>query len=147
LLAVALISRAIVGSQAAPWIAAYMGAAGVLIFAAPESPLSQPWPLVAGHVVSAVIGVACWQLVHDLLWGLVLAVALALLVMQMLRCVHPPGGAAAAVAVLGGPAIHDLGYAYALAPVGLNALVLLACALLINNLIPGRRYPVRPPQP
>jgi CBS domain-containing membrane protein len=144
LLAVAAISRTIVGSEDAPYIAAYMGAATVLIFAAPDSPLSQPWPLIGGHVISALVGVACQQLVPDLLWASVLAVALALLVMQLLRCVHPPGGAAAMVAVLGGPSIHELGYAYALVPVGLNALVLLGLALLINNAIPGRRYPAAP---
>jgi CBS domain-containing membrane protein len=142
LLVVALISRAVVGSEDAPYIAAYMGAAGVLIFAAPESPLSQPWPLLGGHLVSALIGVACWQLVPDRLWAMVLAVGLALLAMQLLRCVHPPGGAAAAVAVLGGPDIHALGYGYVLVPVGLNAVVLLGLALLINNVV-GRRYPAR----
>lgn len=141
LLAVATLSRAVVGSEDAPYIAAYMGAAAVLIFAAPDSPLSQPWPLLAGHMVSAVVGVTCYQLIPDLLLASVSAVALAVLVMQLLRCLHPPGGAAAMVAVLGGPAIHDLGYGYVIAPVGLNALVLLGLALLINNVLPGRRYP------
>jgi CBS domain-containing membrane protein len=144
LLAVGAISRAVVGPEGAPYIAAYMGAAAVLIFAAPHSPLSQPWPLLAGHVVSALVGVTCHQLIPDLLLASASAVALAILVMQALRCLHPPGGAAAMVAVLGGPAIHELGYGYALAPVGINALVLLGLALLINNVIPGRRYPALP---
>lgn len=141
LLAVGTISRAVVGPEGAPYIAAYMGAAAVLIFAVPHSPLSQPWPLLGGHVVSALVGVTCHELIPDLLLASASAVALAILVMQALRCLHPPGGAAAMVAVLGGPAIHELGYWYVLAPVGLNALVLLGLALLINNVIPGRRYP------
>lgn len=144
LLGVAAISRAVVGSADALYIAAYMGAAAVLIFAAPDSPLSQPWPLLAGHLSSAAVGVTCHQLVPDLFWASVMAVALALLVMQLLRCVHPPGGAAAMVAVLGGPAVHELGYRYVLVPVGLNALVMLGVALLINNAIRGRRYPAQP---
>jgi CBS domain-containing membrane protein len=142
LLAVGAISRAVVGGEGAPYIAAYMGAAAVLIFAVPHAPLSQPWPLLGGHVVSAVVGVTCQKLIADPLLASASAVALAILVMQALRCLHPPGGAAAMVAVVGGPAIHELGYGYVLAPVGLNALVLLGLALLINNVIPGRRYPV-----
>jgi CBS domain-containing membrane protein len=141
LLAVALISRAVVGAEDAPYIAAYMGAAAVLIFAAPDSPLCQPWALIAGHVLSAIVGVTCYRLIPDLMIAAVSAVALAILVMQLLRCLHPPGGAAAMVAVLGGPSIHELGYGYALVPVGLNAVVLLVIALLVNNAIPGRRYP------
>jgi CBS domain-containing membrane protein len=144
LLAVAVISRALVGAEDAPYIAAYMGAAAVLIFAAPHSPLCQPWALIAGHVLSAIVGVTCYRLIPDLMIAAVSAVALAILVMQLLRCLHPPGGAAAMVAVLGGPSIHELGYGYALAPVGLNAVVLLVVALLVNNAIPGRRYPARP---
>jgi CBS domain-containing membrane protein len=144
LLAVAMISRVIVGPGDAPYIAAYMGAAAVLLFAAPQSPMAQPWPLLAGHVVSALVGVTCYKFIPDVLLASVSAVALAILVMQLLRCVHPPGGAAAMVAVLGGPAIHELGYAYVLAPVGVNAAVILLCALLVNNAIPGRRYPAMP---
>jgi CBS domain-containing membrane protein len=144
LLAVGAISRAVVGSEHAPFIAAYMGAAAVLIFAAPHSPLSQPWPLLGGHVVSAFVGVTCRELIPDMLLASASAVALAILVMHALRCLHPPGGAAAMVAVVGGPDIHALGYWYVLAPVGLNALVLLGLALLINNAIPNRKYPASP---
>lgn len=110
LYAVATISRAVVGAEGAPYIAAYMGAAAVLIFAAPHSPLSQPWPLIAGHMASALVGVTCQQLIPDPLLASVSAVTLAILVMLALRCLHPPGGAAAMVAVVGGPAIHGLGY-------------------------------------
>jgi CBS domain-containing membrane protein len=144
LLAVAVISRALVGADDAPYIAAYMGAAAVLIFAAPHSPLCQPWALIGGHVFSALVGVTCYRLIPDLMIAAVTAVALAILVMQLLRCLHPPGGAAAMVAVLGGPGIHELGYGYALAPVGLNAAVLLVTALAVNYTITGRRYPQPP---
>ncbi|HLT36707.1 MAG TPA: HPP family protein [Enhygromyxa sp.] len=144
LLVVAVISRAVVGAEDVPYIAAYMGAAAVLMFGAPDSPLCQPWPLIGGHVLSGVVGVTCYRLIPDVMIASVSAVALAILVMQLLRCLHPPGGAAAMVAVIGGPGIHALGYGYALVPVGLNALVLLGIAVLINNAIPGRRYPSPP---
>jgi CBS domain-containing membrane protein len=144
LLAVGAISRAVVGPEHALYIAAYMGAAAVLIFAAPHSPLSQPWPLLGGHVVAAFVGVTCRELIPDMLLASASAVALALVAMQALRCLHPPGGAAAMIAVVGGSDIHELGYWYVLVPVGLNALVLLALALVINNLMPDRRYPAKP---
>ncbi len=144
LFAVSIISRAVVGSADAPYIAAYMGAAAVLIFGVPESPLSQPWPLLGGHVVSAFVGVATYRFVPDVVLASAAAVSLAMLVMHLLRCLHPPGGAAALVAVLGGSGIHELGYRYAIMPVALNAVVLLGLSLLINNAIPGRRYPAAP---
>jgi CBS domain-containing membrane protein len=140
LLAVGAISRAVLGSEDAPYIAAYMGAAAVLIFAVPQSPLCRPWAILGGHVVSALVGVTCYKLIPDPLLASASAVALAIFAMQLLRCLHPPGGAAAMIAVLGGPAIHELGYWFVLTPVGLNALVMLVVALLVNNAIPGRRY-------
>ena len=36
-----------------------MGASAVLLFAAPHAPFSQPWNVIGGHAVSAIIGVAC----------------------------------------------------------------------------------------
>lgn len=144
LLAVAALSRVLVGHEDAPAIAAYMGAATVLLFAAPTSPMSQPWPLIGGHLVSAAIGVSCYRFITDPLLATAGAVGLAIVAMQLLGCLHPPGGAAAMVAVVGGPAIHELGYTYVLVPVGLNAAVLLGIALLVNNAIPGRRYPAKP---
>lgn len=144
LLCIAAISRAVVGREDAPTIAAYMGAATVLVFAAPTSPMSQPWPLVGGHLLSATIGVTCYRLVDDPLLATASAVGIAIFAMQLLGCLHPPGGAAAMVAVVGGPDIHALGYGYVLMPVGLNVAVMLGLALIINNLSSGRRYPARP---
>lgn len=127
LLAVMLVSRAIVGADA-PYVAAYMGAATVLIFAAPESPLARAWPLVGGHLSSALVGVTCAWLIPDPLVASACAVALAIFVMHLLGCLHPPGGAAAMVAVIGGPEIRELGYLYVLAPVGINVVVMLAAS-------------------
>jgi CBS domain-containing membrane protein len=131
-----------VGTHDAPLVVASMGASAVLLFAVPHGPLSQPWPLVGGHLVSAVIGVACARWVPDLLLASALAVSLAIGAMHYLRCIHPPGGATALTAVLGGAGVHALGYGYVLAPVSFNVGVILGAALLVNYLFPWRRYPV-----
>lgn len=118
------------------------GASAVLVYAAIRSPLAQPRNLVGGHVVSGLVGVACWQVFGDTLWlAAALGVSLAIAAMLATRTLHPPGGATALIAVIGGPKIHSLGLLYALVPAGLGALVLLAVALAVNNLARRRRYP------
>jgi CBS domain-containing membrane protein len=121
-----------------------MGASAILLFVTPNSPLSQPWPLLGGHLIPALVGVACAQAIPDPWVASAAAVALAILAMHFTHCLHPPGGAVALVAVLGGEAIRAEGYHFVLAPVGVNVLLLLAAALVINNLLPGHRYPARP---
>jgi len=123
-----------------PWFIAPMGASAVLVFAAPASPLAQPWSLVCGNVVSAFVGVACALGVGDLAFAAGLAVAGAIAAMFALRCLHPPGGAVALTAVLGGPAIHALGVRFVLWPVAIDSLLLLLGALLFNVSM-RRRYP------
>ena len=123
---------------------ASMGASAVLLFATPHSPLAQPWPLVGGHLIASAIGVTCAQNIADPWMASAVAVSLAILAMHLSHSLHPPGGAVALVAVLGSPAIHALGYRFVLEPVALNSLLLLGAALLINNLLPGHRYPAGP---
>jgi CBS-domain-containing membrane protein len=118
------------------------GASAVLAYAAIRSPLAQPRNLVGGHVVSALVGVACWQAFGQWLWlAAALGVSLAIAAMLLTRTLHPPGGATALIAVIGGPKIHALGFLYAVVPAGLGALVLLAVAVVLNNLARGRKYP------
>lgn len=133
-------------TQDLPLLIAPMGASAVLLFAVPSSPLAQPWSIVGGNMVSAMIGVTCSLLVGDPVMAAALAGGLAIAAMMALRCLHPPGGAVALTAVLGGPAIHAEGYAFLLWPVGINTLLLLAAALIFNNLT-GRRYPHLVPLP
>lgn len=124
-------------------IVASMGASAVLLFAVPHGALSQPWPVAGGHLLSAMVGVTCQQAFGA--WPALaasLAVGLAIGLMHYLRCLHPPGGATALTAVLGGPAIHALGYGYALWPIGLNVAVILLVAVLFNAPLRWRRYPV-----
>ncbi len=131
----------------APLLVAAIGASSVLLFALPSGPLSQPWPVLGGYLVSALVGVTCARFVPDLALASALAVSLSILGMLWLRCVHPPGGAVALHAVIGGAAVHSLGYRYVLLPVLANGLLLVGSALIVNNLLPHRHYPRRPPEP
>ncbi len=118
------------------------GASAVLLYGAPRSPLAQPRNLIGGHVVSAFIGVACWQLFHNTpVLAQALAVATAIALMHLTRTLHPPGGATALIATLGAPEIERLGFWFILMPALLGPLILLVVALLVNNLPRTRRYP------
>lgn len=139
----ALVSRYALGAGATlPFLIAPMGASAVLLFALPSSPLAQPWSVVGGNVVSALVGILCARWISDPTTAASAAIALAIATMILLRCLHPPGGAIALTAVLGGPAITSAGFGFALVPVGLNSLLLLAVALVFNNAT-RRPYPHR----
>jgi CBS domain-containing membrane protein len=131
----------IIGSgKAQPWLVASMGASAVLVFAAPTSPLAQPWSVFGGNLVSAVVGVTCATLVGNPLAAASIAVGIAIAMMFTLRCIHPPGGAVALGMALGGPVVAGSSHWFILLPIALNSLVLLMAAIGYNNLC-GRRYP------
>lgn len=118
------------------------GASAVLIYGAIRSPLAQPRNLLGGHILSALIGVASYNALHDHIWlAASVAVASAIAVMHATKTLHPPGGATALIAVIGGNNIHSVGYWYVLIPAGLGAVILLIVALLVNNMPKSRRYP------
>jgi CBS domain-containing membrane protein len=135
------LSRFFIGpGSALPWLIAPMGASAVLLFAVPASPLAQPWAMFGGNVLSALIGVTCAKVFGAPLAAAAFAVALAIGVMFLLRCIHPPGGAVALSMALGGPEVAQHGYGIVLSPVALNCFLLLVCAIVYNKLC-GRRYP------
>lgn len=138
---VLLITHRVLGLSGSLMFIGSMAATTVLLFAVPHGALSQPWPVLAGHGFSAVIGVCCFRWIPDFVTAAACAVGLSILVMHQLKCIHPPGGATALTAVLGGPAVHDLGFSYILVPVLLNAVILLLLAVLFNYPFPWRRYP------
>ncbi len=125
-----LVCVALLPAGDVPQIVAPLGASAVLVFAVRSSPLAQPWPVIGGNTLSAAIGVAAFQLIPDARLAAGVAVGAAILAMSLLRCLHPPGGAAALTAVIGGPSIHAAGYAFALVPVALNSVVLVLVASL-----------------
>jgi len=130
----------------APWLIAPMGASAVLVFGVPASPLAQPWAVVGGNTLSALVGVACVRWIPDTVVAAGCAVALAIAVMFLLRCLHPPGGASALYAVMAAPALAPLGFRFALWPVLANALVLTAVGVAYNTLT-RRPYPHRQAKP
>lgn len=150
LLLVYLASHAF-GGAPAPLLVFSIGASAVLVFAVPHGALSQPWPVLGGHLVSALAGVASARLVADPTLAAATALGLAIVAMHYLRCIHPPGGATALVAVLGGAPVTALGFGFVLVPVLLNVLTLLVAAVAFNACFPWRRYPAflarRPPRP
>lgn len=126
-----------------PMLIAPLGASAVLLFAVPSGPLAQPWPIVGGNTLSALVGVTALMLFDDLAVAAAFGVGGAIAVMFLTRSLHPPGGAVALATVLGGEAVLQQGYSWALLPVGLESLLLLVTGLIYNNLT-GRRYPPLP---
>jgi CBS-domain-containing membrane protein len=119
-----------------------VGASAVLVYGAAKSPFAQPRNLLGGHILSGLIGVACYRWCGGPVWVAgALAVSLAIAAMLITKTVHPPGGATALIAVIGGEKIHNLGFLYPFLPVGLAALILLAVGLVVNNLSKHRKYP------
>ncbi len=99
-----------------PAMIAPMGASAVLLFAVPSSPLAQPWSILCGNLVSRLLvgergparsgSISCQRArnqpcdrCHD---GAAVPAS--------------PSGAVALTAVLGGPAVHSLGYGFLLCP-------------------------------
>lgn len=141
ILVTGLISYLVLGPAfASPFLIAPMGASAVLLYAVPSSPMAQPWPVIGGNVVSAAVGVISAKLIGDPPLAAAVGVAGAIGAMFLLRCLHPPGGAAALTAVLGDTAIHEQGLYYVLSPVAINAAIMVLVAILFNNAV-RRQYP------
>src|SRR6187431_1601139 len=135
------VSRDVLGSMGSATLIGSMGASAVLLFAVPHGALSQPWPTFGGHVISAIIGVSVAKILGGSTIAAAVAVGLAIGAMYQFRCIHPPGGATALSAVIGGQMVHDLGYEFVVRPVMINAFTILVIAVLFNALLPWRRYP------
>jgi CBS-domain-containing membrane protein len=119
------------------------GASSVLVYGVIQSPLAQPRNLIGGHLVSAIIGVTIQKTVPDVLWITApLAVSLSIVLMQITKTLHPPGGATALIAVTGSAELKNLGYWYVVSPVLLGTLILLIVALFFNNITSNRQYPI-----
>lgn len=119
------------------------GASSVLVYGVIQSPLAQPRNLIGGHLVSAIVGVTIQKVVPDIIWLTApLAVSLSIVLMQITKTLHPPGGATALIAVTGSAELKGIGYWYVVSPVLVGALILLIVALIFNNMTSNRHYPV-----
>ena len=141
ILAVLGVSHSVLDMQGATMVVGSMGATAVLLFAVPHGALSQPWAVFGGHLISSFIGVSCARYIGDPMVAASVAVGLSIGAMYYLRCLHPPGGATALVAVMGGDAVRELGYGFMLSPVLENMLIILLVAFLVNLPFRHRRYP------
>jgi CBS domain-containing membrane protein len=117
------------------------GASSVLIYGVINSPLAQPRNLIGGHVLCAFIGVTIAMFVKELWLGAAIAVAVSIVVMQVTKTLHPPGGATALIAIIGSEKIKSMGYLYVLSPILTGVIILLVVALIFNNITPNRSYP------
>lgn len=141
ILLVVWISQDTLHLSGASMLIASMGASAVLLFAVPHGQLSQPWPVIAGHGFSALMGVTCARFIPNTPLAAACAVGLAIGVMHQLKCIHPPGGATALTAVIGGPKVQALGYHFVWSPVLLNAVAMVSIAVAFNLMFRWRRYP------
>ena len=142
-----LICRFVLGDHTSlPLIVAPLGASAVLLFAVPASPLAQPWSIIGGNTISALIGVIIAHFVHDQILAIGFGVSIAIAAMSFARCLHPPGGATALTAIIGGPAVTSAGFLFPFVPVGLNSLLLVALGLLFHK-VSRHTYPHRPVAP
>ena len=140
------LSRLFSSDSLHPWFIASMGSSAMLLFAVPSSPFAQPWAIIGGNVISALVGVTCAQWINNTYLAASIAGALAIAFMFALRCMHPPGAAVALTAIVGGPTIQAMGYDFVWSPVGINSLLLLLSGLIFNNAL-QRRYPHRHKEP
>jgi CBS domain-containing membrane protein len=118
------------------WLMASLGASALLVFALPGSPMAQPWAVIAGNTLSALVGISCFHLIGESLLALPTAAALSILGMFILRCLHPPAAAVALIVVLG-----QIGhYRYSLFPVMVDSILLVLAGAAYSNLT-GKPYP------
>lgn len=143
ILLTALICTRLTGSrEGAMILVASMGSSAVLLFAVPSSPLGQPWQVIGGNMTSALSGAAAVQLFGHGALAAGSAVALGVLAMSVLRCLHPPGGGASLLPVVDMHGTAAATFGFAVWPVGFNALVLVGVAILFHR-FSGHSYPHR----
>ena len=123
------------------WLMASLGASGLLVFALPQSPMAQPWAVIAGNTLSALVGISVVHVVGEPLLAMPLAASMSILGMFVLRCLHPPAAAVALIVVLG----NVMHYRYALFPVMVDSVLLILAGAAYSNLT-GKSYPNRPPK-
>lgn len=122
---------------------ASMGASAFLLFVIPHSPMAQPWPLIGGHLGAALVAVVVGHFAGDAVLSAAAGVGASVLVMQLLRCLHPPAAATALAVALSDARLDAAALIEVGVPVIAGTLVLLLFALVVNNLLLGRRYPMR----
>ena len=140
----AFVRRVLIGStEGLPFIVAPLGASAVLLFTVPTSPLAQPWPIIGGNMISAMVGLLVAHAIDEPTLAMGVGVALAIAIMSFTRCLHPPGGAAALTVIIGGSAVTSAGFLYPFVPIGVNSVLLVVLGVVFHKLT-RRSYPHKP---
>lgn len=132
-----------------PLLVAPLGASAVLVFCVPASPLAQPWPVIGGDLISAAVGLALGHAIGVPWLAASLSLGVAIALMSVLRCLHPPGGACALLYALGAAGAEQWSWAW-MGSIFANVAALAAFGWFYNNLTghPWPHLPVRvPPAP
>jgi len=138
---IALITKIIAPWPSYPMIVASMGASAIILFFIPGSPLAQPWPIIGGQMVSAIVGVYCALNITEPSTAAASAVGGSILMMLLMRCLHPPAAATSLTPIMAGTSITSLGYSFVLVPVAINVVIMLILAIVINRWVMGVDYP------
>lgn len=112
------------------------GASCVLVFGYPDVPFSQPRNVIAGHFISSLVGLACLHFFGPQWWSVAIAVGTAIALMMLTRTVHPPAGSNPVIVFLMQPK-----WEFLIFPTLIGALILVAVALVYNNLTREGKYP------
>ena len=96
-----------------------------------QQSLNKSYVQYTGNSLSALVGIATIHLVNEPLLAMPLAASLPILVMFILRCLHPPAAAVALNVVLG----HVMHYRYTFFPVMVDSILLV---------VAGKHYPSEP---
>ncbi len=136
-LAIAVVAALRVGIDQ-PLVLGSFGASCVLVFGFPDVPFSQPRNVVGGHFLSTLVGLTCVEILGTHWWTAAIAVAGAIAAMMVTRTVHPPAGSNPVIVYLGAGVIH---WKFLFLPTLVGAVLLVAVALIYNNLVRPGRYP------
>lgn len=134
-LGIFVISRLSAGVET-PLLMAPFGATCVLMFGVLDSPLAQPRNVIGGHVLCTLIGLGFSYFLGNSALSMSLAVATSIAAMQLTKTSHPPAGADPLVIML-----SHANWTFLFIPVLAGSLILVALALLFNNILEHRRYP------
>ena len=127
-------------ADASFWLIAPIGGSAIILFTLSHSPLAQPWSVFGGYLMALCSAYLSVLLIPNPLLAAAAAVAGNIWLMARFNCMHPPGGALALFIGLEGASALD-GAGSEIVLVAENVVAILVAALLVNNLIPGRRYP------
>jgi len=111
------------------WLMAPFGATAVLVFGVPDSPLAQPKNVIAGHFLTALIGILFVEYIGVTPWSLALATGLGVTVMLMTKTTHPPAGANPMLIMILGQS-----WPFLLTPVLAGSCIIVGLGLVLNKL-------------